>query len=256
MNVFEKDILIRSGTCDRFGRWKPNEILMAMQEMAGEHSEYLGCGRENLIKRSGAIWILTRSEFYVRRYPVWLDVVKARTFPTAARRTLYPRFFVFENQQGEVLATASSYWAVMDLAAGAMASLDWVNACIPKNDDLEKPMGYPSAVKQAEAAEQIIPYTPRFADLDLNGHVNNTRCADWVTDLMGEEVLGATPIQSLVVNYNREIRGKEPVDFSFRLSDTAYSLRCSRDGVPYVDVGGALMPPGDEGGKPSPLAAL
>lgn len=255
MKVFEKDIIMRSGVCDRYGRWKPNEILMTMQEMAGEHSEYMGCGRENLLKRSNAIWVLTRSEFHVHKYPVWLDIVKVRTFPTAPRRTLYPRFFVFENQQGERVGTACSYWAVMDLSTGAMAALDWVNQCMPDNSDLEKPMGYPSAVKAADAPEQLSQYIPHFSDLDLNGHVNNTRCAEWVTDILGEDVLGKTPIQTMAVNYNREIRGKEKVDFSFRLSDTAYSLRCLRDDVPYVDVGGLLMPEGSEGGKPSPLAA-
>ena len=254
MNDFKTDYLLRSSCCDRFGRWKPEDILVAMQETAGEHSHRLHLGREPLL-RLNAIWVLTRSEVHIVRYPLYLETVRIHTFPTAPRRTLYPRFFTFTSEEGELYATASSYWAVVDIRTGAMVSLPLVNEQMPSNEMLSKPMGYPSAAKAADAPEQHLKYVPRYGDLDMNGHVNNTRCAAWLCDLMGESVLRETPLKTLVVNYNREIRGEDPVDFSWRLSADAYSLRVSRSNGALVDVSGALMSKGFEGGKPSPTAA-
>jgi len=254
MQDFGISYLLRSACCDRFGRWKPDDILAAMQETAGEHSHRLGLGRGPLLEQ-GAVWVLTRSEVRITRYPVYLETVQIRTFPTAPRRTLYLRFFTFTSENGELLATAGSYWAVVDIHSGAMVSLPKVNELMPRNDALPKPMGYPSAAREADASERKIQYTPRFGDFDMNGHVNNTRCAAWLCDLMGDKVLRDTPLETLIVNYNREIRGEDPVDFSWRRGAGIYSLRVSREGSYLIDVSGTLMPPGFEGGKPSPTAA-
>lgn len=255
MNVLTKDFLLVSDFCDRYGRWKPSHMLVAMQELAGEHSERLEVGREQVLA-SGAIWVLTRSELHIHRYPVFLDTVRAHTFPTAPRRTLYPRFYVFEDAQGQPVASASSYWAVMDLKEQHMTSLPWINERMPQNEDLQRPIGYPGAARLAEGEEQLSSYQPLYSDLDLNGHVNNTKGADWACNLLGVQTLRHQPIQTLVLNYNREIRGEEPVDFSFRRGSDTFSLRCQRDGIAHVDVSGTLMAPGHPGAKPSPVAAL
>lgn len=252
--VLTKEFLLLSDYCDRYGRWRPSQMLVAMQEMAGEHSEVLGVGRERVLE-AGAIWVLTRTELHIHRYPVFLDRITARTFPTAPRRTLYPRFFVFADDEGPV-ASASTYWAVMHLAEQRMVSMPWLNEQIPDNEALERPLGYPGSTTLATGEEQLLQYQPVYADYDLNGHVNNTKCADWACNLLGSRVLARQPVSTLILNYSREIRGSAPVDFSFRFGGDAFSLRCLRDGVAHMDVSGTLMAPDDPGGKPSPVAAL
>ncbi len=246
------DLLIRSAECDRFGRLTPAQILVVMQEMAGEHSHLLGMGREALLKEN-AIWVLTRSEVHVSRYPLYLETVRVRTFPGAARRMLFPRFFTFETEDGERLVTASSYWALMDIHEGKMVLPPAILSLMPDTSDMTPPMGCPSSVKLVDGPEETSLYAPRYTDLDLNGHVNNTRCAGWLCDLLGESVLKDRPPQTLTVNYNREIRGSEPLTFSLRKTESSFSLRCLRGDVPHVDVGGTLAAPGAL--PPSPLAA-
>ncbi|NLB38746.1 MAG: hypothetical protein GX810_05805 [Clostridiales bacterium] len=256
MNVLTKDFLLLSDFCDRYGRWKPSQMLVAMQELAGEHSERLDVGREKVLE-SGAIWVLTRTELHVQRYPVFLDHIVGRTFPTTVRRTLYPRFFVFEDAQGHLLASGSTYWAVMDLETQRMVSHAWINERIPNNNEaIARPLGYPGSAKLAAGEEELSRYQPVYADLDLNGHVNNTKSADWACNLLGSQTLARQPIKTMVLNYNREIRGSEPVDFSFRRAGSDFSLRCLREGVAHIDVSGTLMDSDDQGGKPSPVAAL
>lgn len=254
MDTLTHEFLLLSDFCDRYGRWKPSQMLVAMQEMAGDHSERLGVGRDKVLS-CGAIWVLTRSQLHIHRYPVFLDTVTVRTFPTEPRRLLYPRFYVFEDAQGQPLASASTYWAIMDLKEQRMVSLPWINRMIPANDDIAPPLGYPGTAKLAGGEEQCSRYQPVFADLDLNGHVNNTKAADWARNLLGGETLRRQPVKTLVINYSREIRGAGPLDFSFRRADDTFSLRCLREGVAHVDVSGTLMQPDDPNGQPSPVAA-
>ena len=237
MNVLTREFPVLSDHCDRYGRWKPSQMLVAMQEMAGEHSECLGVGREKVLD-AHAIWVLVRTQLHIHRYPVFLQRIVARTFPTGARRALYPRFFVFEDTSGNAVASASTYWAVMDLDEHRMVAPGWISEMIPNNEALGRPIGYPDNARLACGEEQRFAYQPLYADLDLNGHVNNTKCADWVCNLLGGQVLSRQPVKTLLLNYNREIRGNEPVDFSFRRAGDDFSLRCQRDGNACIDISG------------------
>lgn len=247
-----RDMLIRSADCDRFGRMTPAQMLVVMQDMAGEHSHLLGLGREALLNEN-AIWVLTRSEVHISRYPLYLETIRVRTFPGPARRLLFPRFFTFETENGERLVTASSYWALMDIGQGKMVLPPALLSLMPDTGDMVPPMGYPSSVRLADGPEETSLYSPAYTDLDLNGHVNNTRCADWVCNLLGEHMLKDSPIQTLSVNYNREIKGNEPMTFSLRRNESSFSLRCLRGNTSFVDAGGTLAAPGTM--PPSPLAA-
>lgn len=252
LKEFARDFVIRSADCDRFGRLAPSQALIIMQEMAGEHAHLLGLGREALLKEN-AVWVLTRSEVHFIRYPLYLESVRVRTFPGKVRRMLFPRFFIFETADGVRLAAASNYWALMDIRTGNMVLPPIALSLTPDTTDIEPPMGCPSPVSIVDGAEESSLFTPSYTDLDVNGHVNNTRCADWACNLLGERLLKDRPIQTLIVNYNREIKGSEPLTFSLRKNADSFSLRCLRGDLSYVDVGGTLSKAGTL--PLSPLAA-
>lgn len=235
MDILTREMIVRAGQCDRFGRFSSDNMLILFQEIAGEHSERLGCGRGAVLK-SGAVWVLTRTELEILRYPLYIEKITVSTFPTKVRRGIFPRFFYIDDENGERLINASSFWTVMDIKTLSMTRLEWLENVMPKNAEREKPMGFPSSAEIVDADERLITYSPKYSDLDLNGHVNNTKCAMWLSDLLGEDRLRNNPINSLVVNYNREIRGLEDITFSFRVSDSKVSLRCIRDGLSHIDV--------------------
>ena len=84
MNVLTKDFLLVSDFCDRYGRWKPSHMLVAMQELAGEHSEAGGGARTGAGVR--AIWVLARSNCTFIGIPCfWIPCAH---IPTAPRHTL------------------------------------------------------------------------------------------------------------------------------------------------------------------------
>lgn len=254
MNTWENKFQLKGGQCDRYGRWKVSDMLLVMQEAAGIHSELMGCGRGKL-HQEDCIWIVTRSELHITRYGRFMDWVVVRTFPVTNRRFFYPRFFTFETLEGEYLGHAVSYWAIMNTREQRMVSLDWVNQLIPSNEDMTRPMGYPGSATVVDASEERTPYLPLYSDLDMNGHVNNTKSAEWLCNLLGAKVLKHRPLASLVMNYNREIRGEKALDLSLRKTEEAFSLRVLRDESSFVDMSGTFMETDAQGGRPSPIVA-
>lgn len=204
IKVYRETLPIRTCDCDMMGTWRPSAILTAMQEIAGAHSEALGCGR-NALLQNGIVWVLTRSEVKMDRYPVIGDRVQAETFPMANRRWFFPRYYLFKNAQGDALGCAATLWALLDIRERRMVPPGDVAACIPDNSDLTAPMGLPGTVDVVAGEETVRSRMPAYFDLDVNGHVNNTRYADWACDALGIEEMRANCLASFRVNYDAEV---------------------------------------------------
>lgn len=221
MKTYQETIKLRTCDCDLTGAWRPGAILTAMQEIAGEHSNRLGCGRDALLKNN-IVWVLSRTEVHMRRYPQMGESITVETFPTANRRWFFPRYYWFRDERGETVGCAGTLWALLDVENRRMAPPGEVAACIPDNADLTPPLGLPATVEAVEGEERVTARVPQYFDLDVNGHVNNTRYADWACDALGVDVMRENCLETLIVNYDAEIR-----------PDQEMTLRVSRRGDQY-----------------------
>ncbi|MDO5022603.1 MAG: thioesterase [Eubacteriales bacterium] len=243
MDTLTREHIIKAAQCDRFGRLSPHDMLLLMQETVGEHTALLNLGRETLAKEN-AVWVLVSQELQVLKYPKYMDKISITVYPTAPRRTLFPRYVMFDSDKGERLINAVSLWTLMDIDTLSMVKIPWVESAIPKNKDKTPPMRYPSRANSFSENTQEIIYSPKFSDFDLNGHINNTRCVLWLTDILGEDILYKHPLERITINYNREIRGKE--DITLRLaqlaqSENKFSLSCTRGDLSHIDIEAQCM---------------
>lgn len=240
MRQLSERFLFTLSLCDRFGYWLPSGILMMMQEMGGRHGQMLGLGRAELLAKK-AVWVLARNEYRLYRLPQPGDIIVARTHPGLARRGLYPRYHTFELEDGTLLAEGIGGWTLCDTTTRRMASLPEIAALMPDTSDLSKPLGsFPAAVEMLEGETIEALRELHYCDVDVNGHVNNTRSGDWICDMLGPERLKGRPVRHLVINYSREIREGDPVDLSLTLRDDRFSMACRRDGELLLCCGGEL----------------
>ncbi len=237
--TYEETFFLRTCNCDFRGTWRPGAIFEAMQEASGVHSCLLGCGRDILI-RQGMVWVLSRVEVRMEKYPVAGDRVKVETFPMQNRRCFFPRYFVFRNEQGGEIGCAASLWVLLDLKTRKMAPPDQVARLIPDNSDLTAPMGLPSAVAEVGGEEQLFTRLPAYTDLDMNNHVNNARYVDWLCDALGHEVLGRLTLAAICVNYDAEIRPEQAVELKLKRQGNAFSLSGYHEGKRHFEIGGTL----------------
>lgn len=238
--TYQEWIQLRTRDCDRFGQWKPSAVLEAMQDAAGQHSTLLGCGRETLVEK-GIVWVITRCETRFETCPSVLDRVQIETFPMPLRHWLFPRYFIFRDAEGNRLGAASTFWVLFDLKNRCMLEPGEVARAIPDNSDLTPPIGAPGSPKRLQGQEHVSARMPAFCELDVNGHVNNARYADWLLDALGLETLQEFSVQTLRVNYASEILPGRQIALKLVRDGLAFYFTGSHEGKLCFEIGGTLQ---------------
>lgn len=239
MKVYKEENVIRASECDLNAQWKPSAILETMQEMAGKHGELIGVGR-NVLMQENLIWILTRVEVEMDRYPRHGEVISTETFPMPNRRWFFPRYFIFRDEQGHEIGRAGTLWALLDLNSRKMARPDTVLKLMPDNSDLLAPLGLPATVAEVSGTLETSSITPVYTDLDMNGHVNNVKYMDWCCNALGVEVMRNKCIRKFDLNYNLEVRPGQTLRTELRTLGEHFSFSGFDGDQRHFDVGGVL----------------
>ena len=239
MKTYEEKLTLATRDCDMNGRWRVSAILETMQETAGTHSLLLGCGREELLKKN-IVWVLSRCELHMDRYPRIGERITVSTFPMPNRIFFFPRYYVFTDERGEMIGKAGTLWLLLDIRTRHMLPPGEVGRLIPDNTDLAVPMNLPATVGQLQGEEFVTEYEPVYTDLDVNGHVNNARYVDWLCNAMGIETMQKSEPESIILNYNREILPGQRVTLRRVTRDRQYRLTGYVGDTIAFDIGGTM----------------
>lgn len=239
LKTYKEELILRTCQCDLKGQWRPSAILETMQEVAGTHSELLGAGRNALIQQ-GVVWILTRVEVVMDRYPKIGERISVETFPMTVRRWFLPRYFIFRDEAGNEIGRAGSLWALLDIHSRKMVAPDDVKKLMPDNSDLLAPLGLPATVSEVSGTLSVQDFLPVYTDLDVNGHVNNTRYMDWCCNALGIDTMDAYCLGRFAINYDAELRPGQQVHAELRRLANDFSYCGFHDGQRHFDIGGVL----------------
>lgn len=240
LKTYQEKLTLRTCNCDLMGTWRPSAILEVMQEVAGAHSTLLGLGRGTLLDQN-MVWIVTRAEVVMDRYPIIGETITVETFPMPVRRWFFPRYYIFRDESGAEIGRAGTLWALLDINTRRMSRPDAVTALLPDNSDLAAPLGLPATVAEVSGTVQHAAYLPVYTDIDNNFHVNNTRYMDWACNALGVEVLEKQCLARFDVNYNMEIRPGQEVRTELRRLGDDFSFSGFIGNERHFDVGGVLM---------------
>ena len=244
MKYLEKEMTLRVSECDVNGRWRLGAMLLEMQEAAGEHSATEGCGRETLVKM-GLAWVVVRMEIQIRRYPSYGEKVRIRTFHRPTRHRFFPRFFQIWDESGELIAQASSLWLLLDLESRQSVSADRLPRPLTDNSDMEEPLRWPGGIIPAEAPERTVSYEAVYTDLDANRHVNNTKYADWLCNVLGTDAMTRTPVRELTIHFDHEIRPDQKVELRIRQEGLRFQMAGVHEDLTAFEMSGTLMDPAE-----------
>ncbi len=239
LKTYTQEFHIFSYQTDVSARIKPSAILEMMQEIAGAHAEALGVGRRRLSPMHLA-WVLTRIEVHMERYPMSGEVVTVETFPMPNRRVFFPRYYIFRDAEGKQIGCAGSIWVVLDIITRRMANASDIVPLLPDNRDLTPPMGMPATVEDVSGEAQEALRTPVYTDLDMNGHVNNTRYLDWCCNELGIETMRRSTLSQFAVNFNQEVLPGQEVRTVLRREGERFSFSGFEGEKRHFDVGGVL----------------
>ena len=214
---------------DCFGRCKPSSLLRFTQDAAEEHCLVLGADWDTMAKKR-YFWAVVRQRIEITRYPKAGEEITVKTWPMPTTRVAYPRAAEGFDEAGNSLFKVISMWVIVDMDSRTMVLPGKSGVDVPGTTlgtELKAPGGL-SAKEFTNHSQRTVAYS----DLDVNGHMNNTRYVDWVCDLLPSGFHKDHPLKAASICYMTEaLEGQQ-----LQLSWTGQEVFRVDGSVPQTDV--------------------
>ena len=188
-------------------------LLNLLQDTAWNHAHYRGHGFEDT-KEKGLIWALTRQKLHMNHWPKWRDQVRICTWVRPINSPFASRDF--EIYQGDKkIGESTTSWLTLDLKTRKPkrvnpAEYDMIfkeDGCLTIKTEKIEIQKELLAKPEFHSAFRV-----RNSDLDVNGHVNNTRYAQWVLDAIPFERHSHRVVEEYEVNFLAETHAEDEIE--------------------------------------------
>ena len=210
--LYTQNFEITDHYVDCFGRMTPASILLMIQEVAGKHCTALSVDYDTLAKRR-MFWAVTRHRVQVSRMPRLGETIRVETWPMPTTRVAYPRSEEAYDAAGNECFRAISQWVLMNLDTRSMilpgkSGISVVGSL--RGLELPSP-GSLALMDHTQTRQRQVCFT----DLDRNGHMNNTRYLNWVSDLLPSAFHQEHEVKEFTICYHAEAREGQLLDLSW-----------------------------------------
>lgn len=234
---FEQTYQLRTGDFDTHTRISPASVLDVFQDVAGVNAEQTPGMTSKDLWDGGVFWVVTRIKYEVLEYPRLHERVIARTWPLAPNRLGFQREYTMRRPDGTLLIKCSSEWILMDYATRSFVSAkdfceqtgQHYEFATEKNFDKKlrklRTFDLDSEAVQATRVEQTV----HFCDLDMNGHVNNSKYPNFVMNAL--DLPKDQAIRTFQIDYRHELRPGDVVSlYSQRDDDGVTTMAINEQG--------------------------
>jgi acyl-ACP thioesterase len=210
MDIIQEKFRLRFSAVDPSDRLALAPTLDLFQEIASDHAEDLGVGREAM-SVTGQVWILSRISVQWDTRPKWRDSLTVRSWPRGSDKLFALRDYDIRDQEDRPLVRGRSGWIILDREKRRPLRPQAVMESLPRNEGLDAlpdgpvSLSFPGAGEEGagvKAGERRAAYS----DIDYNGHVNNTRYIEWIQDIVEPGILERAARMRLDVNYLNEVK--------------------------------------------------
>ncbi len=159
----------------------PSQLLVYMQETAGEHLKSLLMSMDEMRDQLGLAFLLSSISISIEKPLYANDEIEVQTWVCESRGLGYNRCFAV-LRGGETVARASSVWGLLDLSAHRLLRADESPFSAEPEEafQLELPRrlrGMHTEDMELAGERRIV-----YSDVDYNGHMNNTRYPNLLCD--------------------------------------------------------------------------
>ncbi len=208
MNKHQQKFYLRTSEFDLKSRQHPSSVLDLFQEVAGCHANKLGCGFDEMIKKD-LLWMVSRIKYTVLEDTAPRTNVRVNTWPLPPARVIFQREYVITDENDKPLIIGSSEWVPVDCNTrrfGAAKDVYPYELEFLTNKNYE---GRLPRLHDFETEGESYTVTPGFSTIDTNGHVNNTKYANFVLNSIGLE--DNEVISDFQIDYHKEVQCGQPL---------------------------------------------
>lgn len=190
-------------------RLRMSELFRLMEEASIAHTEELGCTRDKTLDR-GLLWIITRQQAEIDEMPAYDEEITVRSWQGDMMHVFFPRFYEIERA-GKVIVRGQALWMLITEEDRQMVMPEDYDIFIPgrpgSEDMLLAPVNIPKKLLEEDAGlfteENLV---TRFSQVDINGHMNNTRYFDIIDNALYDSCCKDMCPRLVRANYLSELR--------------------------------------------------
>lgn len=218
--ILENEYTVKLSEIGKDNKATNKTILSYLEDIGGVHSNQAGYGIFE-IPQTHLSWILLEWKLKVIRRPNYAEKINIKTWSKGAVKFYTYRDFEIYDEQGNVIALATSKWVLLDIEKGKIVKIESeiiekyqpeLNRTVFENDPFDK-------VKEPEAYQAETIYTVRRADIDVNNHMHNLNYIELANEVLPEEVYRGDHLDDVRISYKKEIKLGETVKCKYAFEE-------------------------------------
>ena len=229
---------------DIFGQCRPSAMMDFLQEAATGAAIALHVSREETLRDYGAFWMLARIWYRLEEPVLWDDRLTVQTWHRGDGHgpSMYRDFDIC--RAGRRIGEGVSIWVLADAETRRLRRVSELPGFRETTGGERCKSRMLSKLRPPVPLETAGTRQLGYSDCDVNGHVNNTRYADFACDAIALERLGSGLFVSQVqIGYLKECLPGERLTLSAgRLDGTFYVQGDGEEGRARFDAALTLTP--------------
>lgn len=213
---------------DKNGRTRPNTLCCHMLSCALRHAETRGFGATDSLG-----WVLARLALHIERLPLLHERFYIETWIKNLYHGFTDRCVRVVDEDGNEIASMLTTLAMIDLKTRSSVDLNGdigvrLNECIEPNEQLA--IKRIPSINRMAVDEVTFRHTPKYSDIDINGHMNSVRYLDHILDYLPVEYMNAHTLTDFVVAYMKEGDATEELSYGImELQDNHFLVQVTKE---------------------------
>ena len=202
--TYQMKMKIPFDMADMNGHIKIPDVILLSLQVSGMQSIELGVSDKTILEEHNLVWIITDYDIEVARLPHFAEEITIETEALSYNRLFCYRRFTIYDEGGQDLIHMMATFVLMDRDSRKVHAVE-PEIVAPYQSEFDKKLI--RGPKYESLNEPISKdYHVRFYDLDMNGHVNNSKYLDWIFEVMGADFLTQYIPKKINLKYVKEVR--------------------------------------------------
>ena len=226
--TYQMKMKIPFDMADMNGHIKLPDVILLSLQVSGLQSIDLGISDKAMLEKYNLVWIITDYDIDVVRLPKFGEEMTIETEALSYNRLFCYRRFTIYDEAGNAIINMLATFVLMDRDSRKVHAVE-PRIVAPYEAEFSKKLirgpKYPD-LKELISKD----YHVRFYDLDMNGHVNNSKYLDWIFEVMGADFLMKHIPRKIHLKYVKEVRPGGQITSSYDLEGLESNHQISSDG--------------------------
>lgn len=187
-------------------------LLGFLDDIAGMHSNLVGYGA-NDIDKTGLTWVLLNWKVRIFKRPSYGESVLVKTWARNSVKFYTYRDFEVYDESNELIAIATTKWVLMNAKTMHLTKItdELIEKYEPEMQYVFKGEPEVNKLDTPSTSSNMISYTVKRKDIDINKHVHNTYYLDFAYEALPEEVYEKDNLNNIEILYKKEIKLGETI---------------------------------------------